>query len=269
VAELTAKPQAAKRATIMFLFKEPSNDRDWSPDQAILPFAEIARDLVTIHNIRKCTYRSADDYDVAHYDRPFALSGLSSVDLIVEPFAVWRGPAHTFLSFGFEGLEYVAISAEIRKVRGQHYSPWRGLFRSYELMYVIGDERDLIQLRAIHRNDDVYLYPLRVTKEGARQLFLDMLRKTNQLRERPEFYNTLTNNCASCIVRHVNKVVRRKIPFSFRLLLPGYSDRLAHDLGWINTALPFAQARQRFRINENVRQAANAPDYSVRIRQPG
>ena len=251
----------------MFLFKEPSNDRDWSPDQAVLPWAEIAGDQVTIHNIRNCTYRSANDYDVAHYDRTFDLSRLRSVDLIVEPFAVWRGPAHTFLSFGFEGPDHLVISAEIRKVSGQHFSPWRGLFRAYEIMYVIGDERDLIQLRAIHRNDDVYLYPLRVTQEGARQLFLDMLHKANRLRTQPEFYNTLTNNCASSIVGHVNKVVRRKVPFSFRLLFPGYSDRLAYDLGWIDTALPFGEARRRFHINEKVRRYAESQDFSIKIRQ--
>src|SRR5262245_42760717 len=192
----------------MFLFKEPSNERDWSPDQAVLPWADIG-ERVTVHNIRLCTYRSTHDYDVAHYDRTFDLALLRSVDLIVEPFAVWRGPAHVFLSFGFEGSQYLAVSVEIRKVRGEKFSALWGLFRAYEIMYVIGDERDLIPLRAIHRGDDVYLYPLRVRREGARELLLDMLRKANRLRQRPEFYNTLTNNCTTSIVGHVNKVVRR------------------------------------------------------------
>jgi hypothetical protein len=250
-----------------FLLKQPSNDRDWTPDQAILPWAEVSDRHVTIHNIRHCTYRSTTDYDVAHYDRSFDLDCLRSVDYVVEPFAVLRGPAHTFLTFGFEGPEYVAISVEIRKQRGQHFSPLKGLLRAYELMYVIGDERDLIKLRAVIRKDDVYLYPLRARPEGARQLFLDMLDRANRLRSRPEFYHTFKNNCTTNIVRHVNRIVKRDIPFSFRLLLPGYSDRLAYDLDWIDTALPFPEARRRYHINERALKYADDPAFSVRIRE--
>ena len=37
----------------------PSNDRDWSPDQAVLSRAEFQGDLVTVYNIRNCDYRTA------------------------------------------------------------------------------------------------------------------------------------------------------------------------------------------------------------------
>jgi hypothetical protein len=253
----------------MWVLKHPSNHRDWSSDQAILPWAEIDGPRVTLHNIRFCTYRTAQDYDVAHYDRAFDLTTLRSVDYIVEPFARWRGPAHTFVSFGFDGPEYVAVSIEIRKVRGQSFSAWRGLFRAYEIMYVFGDERDLIKLRTNYRRDQVYLYPLRARPEGARQLFLDMIGKANRLRSRPEFYNTLTNNCTIGLMRHINGVIKRNVPFSFRLLLPGYSDRLAYELGWIATELPFEEARRRHHINERALRYANDPAFSRRIRDLG
>jgi hypothetical protein len=253
----------------MYLWKQPSHDRDWSPAQAVLPWADLDGDRVVLHSVRHCTYRGVHDYDVRHEDRAYELSRLRSVDLVVEPFAVWRGPAHTFVSFGFDGHQYVAVSPEIRKVRGQAFSALKGLFKAYELMYVVGDERDLVGVRALHRRDDVYVYPLRASREGARRLFLDMLRRLNQLRARPEFYHTLTNNCVSNLVRHINKVVRRQIPFSFRLVLPGYCDRLAYDLGWIDTRLPFGEARRRFLVNERAAAGpADAPDFSVRIRTP-
>ena len=35
----------------------PSNDRDWQPDVAVLPFATFDGDVVTIHNIRNFDYR--------------------------------------------------------------------------------------------------------------------------------------------------------------------------------------------------------------------
>jgi hypothetical protein len=251
----------------VFLLKQPSNHRDWSPDQAVLPYAALDGSRATVFNIRHCSYATTSDYTVRHYDRTFDLDRLRSLDYVVEPFAHWRGPAHAFVSFGFEGDQYVAISAEIRRVRGQTYSPLKGMLRTYEIMYVIGDERDLIGLRANVRNDEVFVYPLRARPEGARAVFVSMLRRANRLRERPEFYNTLTNNCLTNIWRHVNAVARRKVPFSARLLLPGYSDRLAYDLGWIDTRLSFDLARQRFRINERARRHADSPDFSARIRE--
>lgn len=39
----------------------PSNDRDWQADVAVLPYAAIAGDTVTVHNIRNFDYRSEKD----------------------------------------------------------------------------------------------------------------------------------------------------------------------------------------------------------------
>ena len=47
----------------------------------------------------------------------------------------------------------MAVSVEIRKEKGESFSPWRGLLREYELMYVVGDERDVIRLRTNYRRD--------------------------------------------------------------------------------------------------------------------
>jgi len=58
------------------------------------------------------------------------------------------GAAHTFVSFGFKSGDFLAISIEIRKEKGESFSAWRGLLKRYELMYVIADERDVIKLRA-------------------------------------------------------------------------------------------------------------------------
>jgi hypothetical protein len=99
------------------------------------------------------------------------------------------------VSFGFAGRDYLAISIEARKENGEGYSTLDGFFRHFELFYVVGDERDLIGVRAIHRNDppeDVYLYRLQGSPEAGRRLFLEYFRQINSLRERPEFYNSLT-----------------------------------------------------------------------------
>jgi uncharacterized protein DUF4105 len=222
---------------------------------------------VRVHNVRYARYRSVDDYDVFWEDRSYDLDRLRSAWFVVEPFGEGRGAAHTLMSFGFAGDDYLAISVEIRREKGEAFSPLKGLLRRYELMYVIGDERDLVQLRANHRRDPVYLYPVRAPRERIEQMFLSMLRRANRLRQEPEFYNTLTNTCATNIVRHVNELVPGRIPFSYKVLLPGYADELAYELGLIDTDLPFAEAKRRFRIDDEARRYAGRDDFSQGIRQ--
>src|SRR5678816_3933845 len=65
---------------VWFLLIPPSNDRDWQPDVALLPSAEVNGDHVTIHHIRNCDYRTETDYTVAHYDRTFDLAKLQTLD---------------------------------------------------------------------------------------------------------------------------------------------------------------------------------------------
>jgi len=247
---------------------EARNDRVWSPDMARMPAARFAGSLVHVSNIRHAQYETVDRYTVTWYDRTFDLDRLESVWYMVEPFSGMKGPAHTLVSFGFSGGEYVAISVELRREPGEHFSPLKGMLKQYELMYVVGDERDLIKLRTNYRKDDVYLYPVRATAEQRRTLFVSMLRRANALRERPEFYNTLTNTCTTNIVRHVNEISPRRVPLSFKVLLPGYSDQLAYDLGLIDTDLPFEQARQRYRVNARALQFADSARFSTLIRLP-
>ena len=251
---------------MLFLIKQPSNDRDWNTDQQILPHAEIYGSEITIFNIRNINYRTETDFDIRYYYKTFDLEKIQTVDYVVEPFEDWRGPAHTFLSFGFENDEYIAISVEIRKEKGESFSPWKGLLREYELMYVIADEKDVIKLRTNFRKDDVYLYPIKTSKEKIQELFLDMIAKTNELKENPEFYNTLTSTCTTNIVTHVNKIIENPIGFSYKILLPGFSDELALEHGLIDTNLSLEEAREKFQINDLAEKYGNAPDFSVKIR---
>jgi hypothetical protein len=206
------------------------------------------------------------DYDVRHYDVALDLDALDSVWYLVEQFQGVEGPAHTMVSFGFRDGRYLAISVEIRKEVGEHFSPLLGLFKQYELMYVVADERDVIKLRSNHRQDNVYLYPVRTTPERRRRMFVEMLERATRLADAPEFYNTLFSTCTTNIVRHVNTIAPRRVPFSYKVLLPGYSDELAFDLGLIDTELPLEEARRRFHINERARRFADDPAFSRRIR---
>ena len=245
-----------------------SNDRNWNDDQNILPTAEVKNNLVSIHNIRNFSYASTTSYTASYYDKTFNVNKIKKVWYVVEPFSGIPGSAHTFLSFEFEDDQFVSISVEIRKEKGEAYDPIKGLFNKYELMYVIADERDVIKLRSNYRKDLVYVYPVKTTTDKAQELFLDMVERANDLSQHPEFYNTVTNTCTTNIVRHVDKITPNKVPlFNLRILLPANSDKLAYDLGLIDTDLSFEDARARYFINDKAIKYSDDPDFSVKIRR--
>ncbi len=246
--------------------RAPSNDRNWSPNLAVLPTADFDGNLVRVQNIRNTAYRTADDYTVRHYDKTFDLNKLDTVNFIMVPLPDVPLGAHTFLSFGFDGQDYLAISAEIRKEKDQEFSLARALFRPYEITYVVGDERDLIGLRSIHWLEDVYLYRVEMPREQMRALFVDMLKRANKLHDEPEFYNVATNNCTTNIVRHINNVSPRRVPYSYEVLFSAYSDRLAYHLNLIRIDSTFERTKQDARINELAYAYRDSPDFSVQIR---
>jgi hypothetical protein len=250
----------------LIILVRASNDRDWSLDTQRVASAKISGDSIQISNVRNAHYRSTSDYDVHWENRSYDLRKLESVWFIVEPFSDYRGPAHTFLSFGFEDGQYLAVSVEIRMEKGESFSPIKGLLRQYELIYVIGDERDLIGLRANYRRDNVYLYKMRATPGQARELFVSMLKRANKVAQDPEFYNTLTNTCTTNIVEHINVIAPGRIPLSYKTLLPAYSDELAFDLDLIDTRLPRGQFRAAHRINDLAKLHADSNRFSDAIR---
>jgi hypothetical protein len=243
----------------------PSNDRNWTIDQRVLPTAEIEGDIAHIKNIRNFVYESVASYTPQYYDKSFDLTTLTSLDYIVEPFGN-IGAAHTFLSFGFLDGSYVSVSVEIRKEIGESFSPLKGVLRQYELTYVIADERDVVALRTNHRKDEVYLYPTTASVETIRTLFVDMLTRANELAERPEFYNTLTNNCIINIANHVNALVPKTVPWDYTLIFPANSDVYAQKLGLIAQGMTIEEARAKYRINDAAERFADDPEFSDRIR---
>lgn len=253
---------------IVNITSNPSNNRHWNADQAILPYAEIKDNLVSIYNIRNFSYASTTSYTINYYDKTFDLNKIKKVWYVVEPFSGIPGSAHTFLSFEFADEQFIAISVEIRKEKGEEFHPIKGLFNKYELMYVIADEQDVIKLRSNYRKDLVYLYPAKTTKAKAQELFLSMIKRVNNLKNNPEFYNSITNTCTTNIVGHINSITPDKVPFfNLRILLPANSDKLAYDLDLIDTDLSFIETRKRYFINNRALKYANSPDFSIKIRR--
>ena len=245
----------------------PRADRRWVPQHAVLTHADVRGDRVRLHRMRTFTYTAEEQFTPAYADRVYDLDKLETVWFIVTPFSRhWRGPAHTFVSFGFADSQYVAISVEARREPGETYGGVTGLFKQFELIYVIGDERDLIGSRAVFGDYDVYVYPVRTSRERMRAMFVEMLDRSNALATKPEFYNTLTNNCTSNVVDHVNHIAPHAVPHGLKTILPGYADDVAYSLGLIDNSLLLDEARRRYHVNAQAQRFASDPEFSRRIR---
>ena len=234
-----------------WLLQAPSNDRDWQPNVAVVAHAEIDGDVVTLHGVRNTDYRTENDYTVRHKTRVVRLSQLQGIDVFL---CYWGSPwvAHPFMSFQFADADPICFSIETRMERGEAYSTLGGLYRQYELVYSVGEERDFVGLRSVWRQgEDVYLYRLRVPPEQARRLFVQYREALNELQQRPRFYNVLTNNCTTNIRTHMLATSELPRPWDWRILLTGKLDEL----------------KPRCLVDDAVRRHLDAPDFSRRIRQ--
>lgn len=244
----------------------PSHDRNWRPEVAMMPRAFIDGDHVRLTNVRNFDYRSRNDFTVHYEEREIDLSHLTGLDFYVSYWS--EGPvAHTFVSFDFDNAAPLSISIETRPEVGRGFEPIASMFKQFELIYVVGEERDIVGVRAIHRREAVYLYHLNSSPEDARRLLMVYLARINELADRPEFYHLLTNSCTINIIRYAN-AAGRKGGFDYRHLLNGFIDSYLYHSGRVDTALPFDELRRRSLINESAGAADGSPEpeFSRRIR---
>jgi hypothetical protein len=249
-----------------WLTLQPSNHRPWQPDVDRTPWAEVQGDNVTFHNVRNCEYRTEMDYTPRWETRTVHPSKITGIDLAIN---YWGSPwmAHPIASFQFSDSPPLCFSIETRKQIGQSYSAIGGLYRQFELIYVVADERDVLRVRTNYRKgEDIYLYRLNMQATAARGRFFDYLGAVNELRDHPRWYNAVTTNCTTSIRTQRNPAQRAA--WDWRMLLNGKGDEMLYERGsFVNDGLPFAELKKRALINPAAQAANDAPDFSQRIRE--
>ena len=250
-----------------FISIPPKMDRKWQREVAVLPRAIIDGDKVRITGFRNFEYRKTDDFTEHYQEREVSLDHLTSLDLYISYWTV--GPVgHTFVSFNFDNAPPVCISIETRAEVGQSYAPIASIFKQFELIYVVGDERDLVHVRTNYRNEEVFLYKMKTPPEAVRRLFLIYMDRINELAEKAEWYHLLKQNCTLNIVRY-KKAAGRESSFDIRHLLNGWIDRYFYETEMIDTSMPFEEIRERSHINKvakSVDVSLSAEEYSRLIR---
>ncbi len=207
----------------------PSNERSWVNDNERLATIESEGDIALFRNVRDFNWRTTKDYDERWIDVKVDLSKVTKIWFVLEYFSPERREmAHTILSYEFEDGRRLACSIEVRKKKGVSYDPLKGIFRTYELIYVWGTERDIIGVRSRCRlKSKTHLFEGVVLGPGnERRMLESYIKRTNKLADEPEWYNTLTNTCTTNIVNHVNEVYPGRVPWAIGVLMPGLSPKM-------------------------------------------
>ena len=250
--------------SVCYQFTNPTNDGPWKAEYERLASARIENDLVTIENLRRARCDSdGHPHKIDWTERSVSLSDLKDVWFGISVFAS-PGLAHTFLSFDFGDGDPIVISVEARQRPEQHYSPVAGALDRYHLIYVIADEQDIVGVRIHSRHNEVYFQPLSISWERAQRLFRDMVARANSLIESPKFYNTFTSNCTNSILSDTDVPGWRRY-FDWRILLPGFSDRIAYEYG----VLDQEYSREELRTAAHLSSAdlePEDPSFSMKIR---
>jgi hypothetical protein len=251
---------------LTWLSQKPREDRRWQPDVAQTAWADIQGDTVTLHNVRNCDYRTETDYTPRWETRTVQLSKLTGFDLAI---CYWGSPwmAHPILSFQFEGVPPVCFSIETRKEVGESYSALGGLYRQFELIYVVADERDVLRLRTnIRTGEDVYLYRTTASADEARGRFMEYLTTLNSLHQQPRWYHAIATNCTSAI--RSQRASGARLDWDWRFLVNGKADELLFERGILShPGLPFEELKKRSLINRDAKSASRAENFSERIRR--
>jgi hypothetical protein len=243
---------AASVPVVACLARRATGEGPWRVEQSRIPRVSIRGSDVRVTGARGFTWRTEQDFDAAWFDASYDLSRLDRLAFYYVPLNASASIAHVFVSFGFGPDTWLAVSVEARRRPSEDYELIRAMQRHYELIYVMGDERDIVGKRAWGENAPVYCWPVKISREALRRFFLATMNRAEEVAGHPETYGVLANTCATNVALNAQRA-GSDVHLNLDILLSGTMDRLAYTMGVFDTDLPFDEAKPAARIDERLR----------------
>jgi hypothetical protein len=203
-------------------------DRNWYPYLARTPDITQSAEGFAIAPVSDWRYASfgvvaQENYLTAEY----RFADLRNVWFMLEPQPGSRLAAHTLLLFEFEGDRLLGLTIEARRETHEDYSALWGLFNAFELAYVWGSARDFLTRRVVMLDHDVFVYPVAISADQARDLLRTLLRRSEALETRARYYNTIFSNCTNELAKAAG------FDWAPAFILTGRSDEYLFERGVI------------------------------------
>ena len=240
-------------------------DRDWIPEDLRQATGEFVDERLSVRNVRNFAWQSQHEFIARWETRVYSLNTLGAIDLFA---CTWGDPniAHLIVSFVFDDVPPLAFSIETRRETSEKWSILAGFMKSYELIVIAADERDVIRVRTNVRHETVKRYRLAFTPQMRRDLLTHYVNELNDIATRPRFYNTFFRNCTTEVAR-ILRAAGQPIPLDWRLVLSGHVPEYLYRRGLIATHDTFESCEAAAVIGARARAADAFPDFSARSRQ--
>lgn len=259
-------------SVFLLALRRPKQERDWVPEHEVPAHAEISGNTITLKNIINASYSSAFECSVKHYDKIFNVDDVESLWFLIEyfPMRVWPisfNLAHSFVTFGFRDGSFISISVAGRRKKGEKITFSRILPQTNEVVYKVINEADTVFARSFYEKDEVRLYKLKTTPQETQKVLISMLKEVNRLYKKPSWFDTFTRNCTTDMVRHL-RAGGLKIPkWHPSYIFTTGVDKLFHNLGALDSGLPFAAAKERHNVTAKVQKLGKDAELSQKIRK--
>lgn len=244
----------------------PNPSGPWQTPWARLAHCTLNGNILTIQDLRDFRYTTENDYETRYTTQTYNLSTLVAVDFAECRWDGHEAICHTMMSFAFADGRRIVFSAETRVPEGEEQTALGGLYKRYGLAYVIGTEEDIFALRTNYRHEDLYIYPLHITRQQAMNTLLGMLEFATDANENGSHYNTVTGNCSAPYIDMLHRSVP-DLPMK-GFLLPVRNSSIAevfYNHGFLhhkeNESLP--DLRTRSKVGYDI----PLPNYSQNLRQ--
>ena len=241
--------------TVLVLMRHPSLSRVWDADVRVLAGVEFpGNGSVHLTNIRDWSYTQDSVVSKRYFDASFDPQDIVDLWMYEQQLDDVGLIAHTFLVFEFDESygrsKYLGLSVETRRESGEQFSLIGGMLRSFEVTHIWATEADLVTRRVELLDYPLTRYRLDIPEQVRSRVFVKMASETADLATAPRWYNTVTNNCTSSLIRYVNESEPDAIPVHYSYVFTGKVDDYLEKLGYLDPGYSLAITRDYLSAHE-------------------